>query len=574
MRCPATTRCAASGSSGGSVGTVTACRSRWRRRRSSGSLAGRRSTRTASTGSTRAAGPSSATTNEWARLRHPPSTVGRLRQRLQDDRSLVHGDGHVGLRSLYDKGLVYEGYRVLAYCWRCETPLSNFETRIDDVYRDRQDPAVTVWFELEPTDDRPASAPRLDDHAVDAAVEPGARRRSGDRLRGDGGGRAALPLARPGSATTSGSSPVPRGSGPSRAPSWSAVATRRCSRSSPTSPNAFLVLAGDFVSTEDGTGAVHLSPGHGEDDQNLCNANGIDTVVPIDAQGRYTAEVEPWAGLHVFDANPLVIRALKDAGHVVRHETYDHPYPHCWRCGKPLVYRAVSSWFVQVTAFRDRMVGAQPADHLGARAHQGRQLRQVAGQRPRLVDQPQPLLGLTDPGLEERRPPLPAHRRLRQPRRAGAGLRRPPDRPPPADGRRARPAQPRRPDGQVGDAAGARGARLLVRVRLHAVRAGALPLREPGVVRGPLPRRLHRRVHRPDARLVLHAARARDGPVRPAGVQDLHRATACSSATTARRCRSACATTPTRSRCSTRTAPTPCAGTCCRPPCCGAATSS
>ena len=76
----------------------------------------------------------------------------------------------------------------------------------------------------------------------------------------------------------------------------------------------------------------------------------------MDAQGRLTAEVEPWAGMHVFDANPLVIRALKDAGHVVRHETHDHAYPHCWRCAKPLVYRAVSSWFVEVTAFRDRMV--------------------------------------------------------------------------------------------------------------------------------------------------------------------------------------------------------------------------
>jgi isoleucyl-tRNA synthetase len=66
--------------------------------------------------------------------------------------------------------------------------------------------------------------------------------------------------------------------------------------------------------------------------------------------------VAPWAGVHVFDANPDVIRVLKDAGHVVRHETYDHPYPHCWRCSRPLVYRAVSSWFVQVTKFRDRMV--------------------------------------------------------------------------------------------------------------------------------------------------------------------------------------------------------------------------
>ena len=67
------------------------------------------------------------------------------------------------------------------------------------------------------------------------------------------------------------------------------------------------------MSTEDGTGVVHMAPGFGEDDQNVCNANGIDAVVPMDAQGRFTAEVEPWAGMHVFDANPLVIRELKDA---------------------------------------------------------------------------------------------------------------------------------------------------------------------------------------------------------------------------------------------------------------------
>jgi isoleucyl-tRNA synthetase len=79
-------------------------------------------------------------------------------------------------------------------------------------------------------------------------------------------------------------------------------------------------------------------------------------VVPMDAHGQYTAEIEPWVGVHVFDANPLVVRALKDAGHVLRHDTYHHSYPHCWRCDRPLVYRAVSSWFVEVTAFRDRMV--------------------------------------------------------------------------------------------------------------------------------------------------------------------------------------------------------------------------
>ena len=161
---------------------------------------------------------------------------------------------------------------------------------------------------------------------------------------------------------------------------------------------------------------------------------------------------------------------------------------------------------------------AQPADQLGAGARARRIVRQVARRRARLVDQPQPLLGLTAPDLEERRPGLPAHRRLRQPRRARARLRCAADRPAPSGDRRARPPEPRRPDRHVDDAPHPRRARLLVRVGVDAVRPGALPVREQRVVRVALSRRLHRRVHRPDAWLVLHAARAGDGAVRQARV--------------------------------------------------------
>jgi isoleucyl-tRNA synthetase len=116
------------------------------------------------------------------------------------------------------------------------------------------------------------------------------------------------------------------------------------------------VLAGDFVTTEDGTGVVHMAPGFGEDDQLACQAAGIETVCPMDSHGCYTAEVTDWVGQHVFEANPLVIKHLKAAGVVVRHDSYSHSYPHCWRCAEPLVYRAISSWFVEVTAIKDRMV--------------------------------------------------------------------------------------------------------------------------------------------------------------------------------------------------------------------------
>jgi isoleucyl-tRNA synthetase len=255
-------------------------------------------------------------------------------------------------KTLWEKGLIYEGFRVLAYCWRCETPLSNTETRMDDVYHDRQDPALTVWFQLASGErilawtTTPWTLPSNLALAVGPDVDYAVMEEDGQRylLAEACVGAYERELAR---ATRVGTVKGAELVGRHYEPLFPFFADQ---------PGAFRILAADFVATDEGTGVVHLSPGHGEDDQLLCNANGIDTVVPMDSHGRYTSDVEPWAGVHVFDANPLVIRALKDAGHVVRHETYVHAYPHCWRCQKPLVYRAISSWFVEVTAFRDRMV--------------------------------------------------------------------------------------------------------------------------------------------------------------------------------------------------------------------------
>ena len=372
-------------------------------------------------------------------------------------------------RSLWDKGLIYEGFRVLAYCWRCETPLSNTETRMDDVYRDRQDPALTVWFELEPGPAAESGSPgpaaesgsparrilawtttpwTLPSNlalAVGPDIDYAVMEEDGQQYllaeaRLDAYAAELADATRVG--TVKGADLV----GLRYTPLFPFFADQ---------PNAFQVLAADFVSTEDGTGVVHLSPGHGEVDQIACNAHGIATVVPMDAQGRYTGEIEPWAGMHVFDANPLVIRALKDAGQVVRHETVDHAYPHCWRCAKPLVYRAVSSWFVQVTAFRDRMVELnQEITWVPEHIKDGSFGKWLANARDWSISRNR-YWGSPDPGLEERRPPIPAGRCVREPGRHRAGLRRAPDRPPPPDGGRAGAAQPGRPEWPVDDATGA-----------------------------------------------------------------------------------------------------------------------
>jgi isoleucyl-tRNA synthetase len=255
-------------------------------------------------------------------------------------------------KTLWDKGLIYEGYRVLAYCWRCETPLSNTETRMDDVYRDRQDPALTVWFELE-TGERllawtttPWTLPSNLALAVGPDVEYAVMEEDGQRY--------VLAAARVPAYERELAGAVQVGTlmghelvGRRYRPMFDYFAD---------TVNAFQVLGAAFVSTEDGTGVVHLAPGFGEEDQLACQAVGIPTICPMDEHGRYTSQVTPWAGQHVFDANSDVIRHLKSDGVVIRHETYDHPYPHCWRCAQPLVYRAVSSWFVEVTAIRDRMV--------------------------------------------------------------------------------------------------------------------------------------------------------------------------------------------------------------------------
>ena len=256
-------------------------------------------------------------------------------------------------RTLWDKGLIYEGFRVLAYCWRCETPLSNTETRMDDVYRDRQDPALTVAFQLETGEKilawttTPWTLPSNLALAVGPDVDYAV-------MKHPDGNTYVMAAARLGAyekeldgaeqvATLKGSELVGR----SYTPLFPFLAG---------TANAFKVLGAEFVTTEDGTGVVHMAPGFGEDDQNECNAAGIPTICPMDEHGQYTAEITPWVGRHVFDANPDVIKTLKEMGVVLRHDTYNHSYPHCWRCAEPLVYRAVSSWFVQVTKFRDRMV--------------------------------------------------------------------------------------------------------------------------------------------------------------------------------------------------------------------------
>lgn len=270
-----------------------------------------------------------------------------------------------GFKQLYDKGLAYEGYRVLPYCWRDETPLSNHELRMDDdVYADRQDPALTVLLPLIDAPGKLANAsvviwtttPWTLPSNLAAAVGPDIEYSVVVPAEGPfvgqrivlASGRVAAYARELGDdvrvvATVTGSDLA----GLRYEPPFSHFVGRE---------NAHQIIAAEFVSTEDGTGIVHLAPAFGEDDMTVCTEMGIEPVIPIDSKGRFTSELPEYEGQQVFDANPAIIKDLKAAGIVLRHETYNHSYPHCWRCRNPLIYRAIGSWFVRVTEFRDRMV--------------------------------------------------------------------------------------------------------------------------------------------------------------------------------------------------------------------------
>lgn len=267
-------------------------------------------------------------------------------------------------KTLYDNGLIYQGFRVLPYSWAEHTPLSNQETRLDDSYKMRQDPAVTVTMPLVDTPDHPLGAALAGVNALiwtttpwtlpsnlAIAVNPDVtyavvRVADGERyLLADN--------LVAGYAKELGDYEIEHTyvgqelAGLGYQPPYDFFLDE---------PNAFRILVADYVTTEDGTGVVHQAPAFGEDDMLTCQQAGIGVVIPVDMDGKFTSLVPPYEDMLVFDANKDIIRDLKAAGRILRHQTIEHSYPHSWRSGQPLIYMALPSWFVAVTKFRDRMV--------------------------------------------------------------------------------------------------------------------------------------------------------------------------------------------------------------------------
>ena len=286
-------------------------------------------------------------------------------------------------KTLHDKGLAYEGYRVLPYCWRDQTPLSNHELRMDDdVYQTRQDPSVTVSFPLTgekaqalglegvralawtttpwtlPTNMSLAVGPQIT-YAVVPVGPAGAKEGAeGDEflLAEDLLGAYAKDLGYE-SADEARAAVRARVAGADLADvTFERLFDYFADTEKWGTQNAWRILVDDYVTTADGTGIVHQAPAYGEDDKRLNDAAGIPTIVSLGDDGRFLDMVTDVAGELWMDANTPLVRLLRQKGRLLRLQSYEHSYPHCWRCRNPLIYKAVSSWFVRVTDIKDRLL--------------------------------------------------------------------------------------------------------------------------------------------------------------------------------------------------------------------------
>ena len=160
-----------------------------------------------------------------------------------------------------------------------------------------------------------------------------------------------------------------------------------------------MVLAADFVSADEGTGIVHLAPAFGEDDEIVCRDAGIVGPQPVLDDGTFAPEVADFGGASVLEVSPGIVAWLAQRELLFEQFDHLHDYPHCWRCDRPLIYRAVQSWFVRVTALKERLLAHNQADQLGARARSRRPVWPVARERTRLGHLSQSILGLADSGV-------------------------------------------------------------------------------------------------------------------------------------------------------------------------------
>ncbi len=253
------------------------------------------------------------------------------------------------LQRFYDAGFITRGYKIQPYCPRCETPLSSHEVSLG--YDDVRDPSVYVRMRLESTPDTSflvwTTTPWTLISNVALAVHPEIEyvtvEHKGEKL--------ILAESRMG-VLDGPATVVERFKGKALA----GKTYRRIFDYHPVLEKGFYVIEADFVTTEDGTGIVHIAPAYGEDDNRVGRLYGLPTIHPVNPSGEFGPEVGEFAGKFVKDADPEIIRNLKERGILYRKETITHSYPHCWRCKTPLLYYARDSWYINTTKYVQDMI--------------------------------------------------------------------------------------------------------------------------------------------------------------------------------------------------------------------------
>jgi len=258
-------------------------------------------------------------------------------------------------KQLWDKGLIYEGVKVVPYSWRVATPLSNFEANLN--YKDTQDPSVTLRFRMLDAENTYALAWTTTPWTLPSnmALCAGPGLEYVRLLHKETGDRYHLVASRVETYFEEGSYEIEermKGTalkGRPYEPLFDFAKKRK------PSDNAWKIYNDEYVSDESGTGLVHLAC-FGEDDVRIFNREGIPIFDPVDEEGNFMQDMEFIAGLNVMEANRPISQKLKEKGLMFRQETVEHSYPFCWRTDTPLIYKPISTWFVKVESFRDRMV--------------------------------------------------------------------------------------------------------------------------------------------------------------------------------------------------------------------------
>lgn len=253
------------------------------------------------------------------------------------------------LKQYFDRGMIYKGYKIQPYCPRCETPLSSHEVSLG--YKDVKDPAVYVKMKLKGEENTYflvwTTTPWTLISNVALAVH-----KNIDYVKVEHHGQNLILAEARLSVLGDEFAVIEKFKGSTLL----GKEYERLYAYHHPKERAWYVIDGDFVTTEDGSGIVHIAPAYGEDDYQVSRKNGLPTIHPVNKSGEFGEEVTEFAHKFVKDADPEIIADLKQRGILYKKETHLHSYPHCWRCSSPLLYYARESWYIRTTSYAQRMM--------------------------------------------------------------------------------------------------------------------------------------------------------------------------------------------------------------------------